>query len=113
MKATGYSRRSSLPGIAANRADVGFPENEPTKAREIRRPSLLQVASENEPSPCVQLEKKVEEAARRSKYGCPSRLKQLLCLAKSVRNIRSQKCIQTADHKSSGYSIANILTIST
>eukprot|EP00960_Hanusia_phi_P055512 762993-Hanusia_phi.AAC.1 len=39
---------------------------------------------------------KVKDAERSSKHGCPSRLKQLMCLAKSVRLIKRKATVYSA-----------------
>eukprot|EP00960_Hanusia_phi_P053889 762487-Hanusia_phi.AAC.1 len=101
MKASRSSRRLSLPNVSVNASEAVNPGDEqPAQTKESRRPSLLQLTTQERPDPHVELEKKVEEAARRNKYGCPSRLKQLLCLAKSVKNIRSKKILQDAELQS-------------
>ena len=86
MRSSTTFKRSSLPKVILNESEMVY-------SSDRRRPSLVQHNDDIKSNHHAELENRVEEVSRRSKYGYPSRLKQLLCLAKSVRNIKSKKNI--------------------
>mmetsp|Transcript_26898 Transcript_26898/g.87988 ORF Transcript_26898/g.87988 Transcript_26898/m.87988 type:complete len:118 (-) Transcript_26898:285-638(-) len=80
------------------------PENQkldapPSKHSSIRRASAVPAPSDFNPTKPEPLETKVAEASRKNRYGCPSRLKQLICLAKSVKFIRSERKVRDSSGK--------------
>eukprot|EP00960_Hanusia_phi_P054554 762701-Hanusia_phi.AAC.6 len=86
-------RRKSVACYNSEKTDNQQVREPQLKHGTARRSSAVPTGTRFEVAKQEPPEAKVAEAARKNRYGCPSRLKQLMCLAKSVKFIRSEKKI--------------------